>query len=530
MEADLIIRGADVYDGTGSPPQRTDIAVTGDRIAAVGDLSGSTTKKEVDGSGLSLSPGFVDMHGHSDFFLMILPSAEGKIKQGVTTEVGGNCGYSAAPLRGDVKEDRVESHKELYELDVTWDDFHGFLEAMEKAKPAINYAGQVGFNTVRASAGCQGKTHPTSEEMAAMKDMVRESMEAGALGMSMGLIYPPAAFAETDEIIEVAKVVAEYDGMASSHIRSEGDVLVEAIQESADIAMCAGVRFQVSHLKTSGPKNWGKLNRVFEIIESAHEEGYRMAADRYPYLASFTQLSASLPEWVYEDGKEAFLKRIADPDVRQRIREEVGGPDLYGDRWDRIVVSQVMKDGLHEYEAKPVKECAEMRGMDPVDFVCWLVGEARDRVSATFHTMSTGNLGRIYQKDWVMVGSDAAVRTHSGFLSEGKPHPRAYGTMPRMISWVVREKKWIDLSTAIKKMTHDPCEMAGIKDRGIIREGAFADLVLFNPNEVKDTATYEHPQQYPEGITMVVVNGKVAVEGGELTGERAGQVLRRDGA
>jgi len=287
------------------------------------------------------------------------------------------------------------------------------------------------------------------------------------------------------------------------------------------------VHFHISHLKTSGPSNWGKLERVFELVEGAHKRGLTITADRYPYLASFTQLSAALPEWVFEGGRDQFYSRLKDSGVRDKVRAELSKSDELGDRWDRVMISQVFHDDLSKYEAMSVADASEKAGQDPVDFVCELVVKARDRVSATYHTMSTGNLERIYAKDWVMVGSDAAVRTHQGFLSEGKPHPRAYGTMPRMLAWVVREKGWLTLESAVRKMTYDPCSALGIKDRGLVAPGMAADLVVFDPDKIKDTATYELPQQYPEGIEMVAVNGKIAVEGGELTGLRSGRVLRR---
>jgi len=527
MEADLLLKRATVVDGTGRKGFTADVAVRGERIIAAGDLAAAAAGREIDCRGLVLSPGFVDIHGHSDFFIMILPSAEGKVKQGVTTEAGGNCGYSGAPLKGRLKDDRAESHMEMYGLRVDWEDFPDFLDRIEAARPAMNYAPLVGFNTVRASAGCYTREEPDQGTLGLMKAMIREALEAGAFGMSMGLIYPPGAFASVQEIAQCAAVCAERGAMVSSHMRSEGDRLVQAVEEAVEIARLSGARFQVSHIKTSGQKNWGKLERVFEIIEGAQKNGLDIRADRYPYLASFTQLSAALPEWVHEGGKDAFLQRLNDKAVRERIKKDLSHSDELDDRWDRIMVAQVFKQGLEKHQSKTVAECAEAEGEHPVDFVCRLVEEAKDRVSAVYHTMSAGNLERIIKKDWVMAGSDAAVRTHRGFLSEGKPHPRAYGAMPRMISWVVREKGWLDLPAAVKKMTRDPCDMLGIHDRGVIKEGAYGDLVLFDPERIRDTATYQDPQQYPEGIEMVVVNGKVTVEKGELTGERAGRVLRR---
>ncbi len=528
MEADVIIRSAQVIDGTGSEGRVADVAVSGERIAAVEDLCAWRAGLEIDGHGKVLCPGFVDMHGHSDYFILVLPGADGKILQGITTEVVGNCGYSAAPVRGDLFEDRRSSHKELYGLEVDWTDFSSYLDRVRSAGPAINLVPLFGFNTVRASAGLYSSGTPDSRSMSVMLEMARESMDAGAFGMSLGLIYPPGAFADAGEISVLAREVAKRGGIVSSHMRSEGDRLIEAIEESAAISRMSGVRFQISHLKTSGPSNWKKLDRAFEVVEAARAEGLDISADRYPYLASFTQLSAALPEWTYEGGKTAFLARLKDKDQRDRMRLELDAADRLGDRWDRIVISQVFKDELKKYESKTVAQGAREAGMDPVDFVCSVVHEARDRAAAVYHTMSEDNLGRIYQKDWVMVGTDGSVRNVSGILAEGKPHPRVYGTMPRMISWVVGEKGWLDLPGAIRKMTFDPCRALGIGDRGIVREGAAADLVLFDPQNIRDKATYDNPQQYPEGIEMVMVNGRVAVRNGELTGDRPGRVLLKE--
>ncbi len=528
MDADLLFKRAEVVDGSGSAPFTADVAVSGDKIAAVGDLDRVRAQRTVDAKGRVLCPGFVDMHGHSDYFLMILPSADGKVMQGVTTEVGGNCGYSGAPLKGKLLDDRRQSHKELYDLEVDWEDFPEFLQRLEASRPAMNFAPLVGFNTVRAAAGSYSSKEPSPQDLDNMKGMIREALSAGAFGVSFGLVYPPASFASFSELLQFALEVSSHGGVVASHMRSEGDGLVEAVQESVELAMQSGARFQVSHLKTSGPENWSKLGQVFELIEGARSRGLVICADRYPYLASFTGLSAALPGWIFEGGKDAFFERLADPEVRQRIKEELGAPGKPADIWDRIVISQVFAEGLEKYELMSVARCAAETGAHPVDFVCGLLSDTGDRVSASFHTMSEDNLELIYKKEWVMVGSDAAVRTLQGNLSEGKPHPRAFGAMPRVLSWVVREKGWLDLPTAVSKMTSAPCRMLEISDRGLVKEGLFADLVLFHPGRVRDTATYDHPKQYPEGIDMVVVNGKVVVEDNRLTGNRPGRVLARE--
>jgi N-acyl-D-amino-acid deacylase len=527
MDFDLLFQNATVYDGTGAPGFVADVAVRGDRIAAVGKLESAAAARTIDARGLALAPGFIDLHGHSDYFLLVLPSAESKIKQGVTTEVGGNCGYSAAPVAGDLFEDRRASHRELYGLDADWHEFGEYLARLAAARPAINFVPLVGFNTVRAAAGWYRSEPPPAETLARMRAMVRASLEAGAAGMSLGLIYAPGCFAGLAELAACAREVHDAGGFVSSHVRSEGEKLIEAIEESLEIARRAEVPFQVSHLKTSGLANWGKLDRVFELIERAREQGLAIRADRYPYIASFTNLSSTLPEWVFDGGKEPFFARLADPAARERMRDELDRADPMRDRFDRIVIAQVFKPELARFENRSVAEAARGEDRDPLDFLCWLTIASHDRAAAIYHTMSLDNLERIYKKEWVAVGSDSAVRAPVGVLAEGYPHPRTFGTFPRVLAFMVREKKWLDLAVAVRKMTLLPAECAGLKQRGKIEPGWYADLCLFDPERVSDTATYERPMSDPVGIELVVVNGKVAVDRGELTGERAGRVLRR---
>lgn len=528
MDFDLIIRGATVYDGTGGRGFTADVGVAGDRIAAVGLIpAGSSAGRVVDGRGLALSPGFIDIHGHSDYFLCILPTAESKILQGVTTEVGGNCGYSPAPVRGPLYDERRKEHLELYNFDPDWHEFGEYLDRLESLQPAMNFAPLVGFNTVRAAVAWYKSDPPPADVLNEMKAMVRRAMAEGAVGLSYGLIYSPACFATVDELAACGREAADAGGFLASHIRSEGERVVEAIEESIEIARRTGAPFQVSHLKTSGLRNWGKLEQMFNLIEAARSDGIRVSADRYPYIASFTGLSSALPEWTLEGGKEEFFARLRDPAQRDKMRKELDSTDALNDRWERIMIAQVFHPELSRFEGKFVAEAAKAEGRDPLDFLCWLVIESRDRASAIYHTMSSGNLERIYKKDWVSIGSDSAVRTHAGSLSEGYPHPRTFGTFPRIFSWVMREKKWLDLPTAVRKMTLLPAEQAGLKQRGKIEQGWFADLCLFDPGRVSDTATFERPISYPVGIELVVVNGKVAAERGRLAETRAGRVLRR---
>ncbi len=525
---DLLFRNATIVDGSGQKPYRSDLAVQADKISAVRDLSNAEADRVIDATGLVLSPGFVDIHGHSDYHILVCPPAHSKVRQGVTTEVTGNCGYSGAPIRGDMATERRQSLQRSLELKVEFSDWVPFMDSIKDCKPAINVAPQIGFNTTRASVMAYSADAPDDAELKKMRSEIETAMDAGAFGMSVGLIYPPACYAKVDELAACAEVVAGAGGILSAHIRSEGFELIEAIEEIVEVAERSGAALQVSHLKTSGKANWSKLDRVFEIIESAQSRGMTVRADRYPYLASFTGLSAVLPDWVYEGGKDNYQSRLSDKDQRQRMLDEITERHPEKDYWDSIVISQVFTDSNRSLEGQSVAAATDQAKREPIDFVCELLLSEPDGVSAAFHSMSEDNLERIIKKDWVMVGSDAAVRSHEGVLNEGKPHPRAYGTFPRVVSWMVREKSWLDLATAIRKMTGDPCHALGISDRGIIKEDNFADLVLFDSEIVQDTATFEDPHSYPQGIEMVVVNGQITVENGKNTGATAGKVLRME--
>ncbi len=518
MLVDLLFKGVTVVDGTGRPGFRASVAVKGDRIVAVGDLAGWKAMRLVKGAGMVLCPGFVDMHGHSDYFLLLLPRSDSKIRQGITTEVGGNCGYSAAPIT-----DKLSM--EFFDFDVKWNGFGDYLARLEEAWPAINYAPLVGFNNVRALAMGHSAEPPDRARLASMRSIIRECMEAGCFGMSLGLIYPPGMFAAMDELIECAREVAAAGGIISSHMRSEGKELVEAVKESIAIARGSGARFQISHLKTEGRENWHKLDQVLDLIEEARAEGLSITADCYPYTSGSSGLTALLPEWVQDGGREAMLGRLADPAARREIEEQISTLE-----WDKVTIAQVFNADHEGLEGMTILEAAAKVGVPPAGLAAEMALRSRGQVAVIYETTSEENLRRIMTREWVMVGSDSPVRTHYGPLAKGRPHPRAYGAMPRMLAWVAREKGWLSLHAAVKKMTLDPCRVLGLSDRGVIRPGAAADLTLFDPETVQDLATYADPKQYPEGVQMVVVNGRVALQGPEYTGDRSGKVISRPDA
>ena len=361
--------------------------------------------------------------------------------------------------------------------------------------------------------------------MAEMIRAVRQGMQEGALGLSTGLIYAPACFAEAEELVALSRVAREEGGVLACHMRSEGDGLLEAIREILDVARKAHIPLQISHLKTSGERNWGKLPEALYLIEEARARGQDVTADRYPYTASNTGLQAVLPTWALEGKREEQLARLQEPSARERLRKE-----LSDRRWDQIMIAEVTREGNTRYEGLRVDQAAALAEKEPVEFVCDLLTEEEARVDAIFFTMSEENLEQILTRPYVMVGSDSGTRAHVGPLSRGRPHPRTFGTYPRVLGLYVREKRLLDLPTAIRKMTSEPCRRFGLTGRGRLAPGCYADLVLFDPDRVRDRASYEEPIQYPDGIRYVLVNGVITVEEGEHTGARAGRVLRRSEA
>ncbi len=518
---DLIIAGASIVDGSGSPLLGGDIAIHGDRIAAVGKIPEAQGRRVIRAQGLIACPGFVDVHSHSDYFLLLNPRAESAVRQGVTTEIGGNCGYSAAPIWGAWGEERAETYREVYGLDTRWHGVQEYFARVAAEGPSINFGLLLGHNTIRGSVMGGAARPPDGMEMAAMLQAVRQGMQEGALGLSTGLIYAPACFASAEELVALARVAREEGGLLACHMRSEGDELLEAIREILDVAHRAQVPLQISHLKTSGERNWGKLRGALGLIEEARSRGQDVCADRYPYTASNTGLQAVLPSWALEGSRVEQVARLRDATLRERLERE-----LVDRRWDRVMIAEVTRPENRRYEGLRVHEAAALAGKTPVDFVWDLLGEEEARVDAIFFTMSEENLEQILTRPYVMVASDSGTRAAVGPLGRGRPHPRTFGTFPRVLGMYVREKRLIDLPTAIRKMTFDPCRRFGLTDRGLIAPGTHADLVLFDPEGVRDRATYEEPLQYPDGIRYVLVNGAITVEEGEHTGARGGRVLK----
>ncbi|MBI3582491.1 MAG: D-aminoacylase [Nitrospinae bacterium] len=536
---DLIIKNIKIYDGSGGEPFVSDVGIKGDRIEKIGSImdeiasASPRNDKLINGEGLCLSPGFVDIHSHSDYYLLIDPLAQSKVRQGVTTEVGGNCGYSASPIFGSPLLERKKSYKEQFGLDLNWTKLKGYNKKIEENGISLNYCQLIGHNTVRASVAGVVDRKPSSDEMKEMERIVEEAMNEGAVGMSVGFAYTPSCFAKKEEVANLCKIVAKKRGVFTTHIRSEGRNLIESIEEVIDIARVSGVRLQISHLKTFGEENWGKLDKVFELIKSAIDDGIDIACDRYPYTAANTGLQAVLPDWVFNGGKEKAIERLKNNKTRNDIRDELSKKYPSNGYWDSVMISQVVTDKNKETEGKKVREAwgkgqgARGRKGDLLDFLFDLLIEENLEVDAIYFSMSEDNMKRILKKDYVMIGSDSGARSTDGVLGLGLPHPRTFGTFPRVLGKYCRDEKLFDLPTAIYKMTSFPCKRIGIKDRGVIKEGCFADLVIFNPDTISDIATYESPKNYPKGIEYVIVNGKITVKDGEHSGAKAGSVLKK---
>jgi N-acyl-D-amino-acid deacylase len=520
------IKNVTIADGSGAPAFAGEIGIDDGRFACVAPVCPEAGEIEIDGGGLMAAPGFADIHSHSDYYLLINGLAQSKVRQGVTTEIGGNCGYSAAPVFGKVRDERVSQYQDLFDLELPWQSAGEYFEHLSARGSSVNFGLLIGHNTVRASVMYGSDEAPSADQLEAMVQQVSQAMRDGALGLSTGLIYPPGCFARPDELVALCTAVREFGGIFAVHMRSEGNKLLEAIEEAVAVAEQARIPLQISHLKTSGEGNWHKLDSAFEQIESARARGLDLTCDRYPYTASNTGLSAMLPEWAFEGGLARLLQRLTDSGARGKMRREILAEHPEADYFSKIMICAVTRREHEKYVGKKVLDCARDEGTDPFDFVFDLLAREKNMVDAIYFTMNEENLRRILSKPYVMVGSDSGAKSTEGVLGEGNPHPRAFGTFPRVLQQFVREERVLTVEEAIRKMSYDPLRRVGIHDRGLIREGYAADLVLFDPETVQDQATYEKPKQYPRGIDTVVVNGVVVISDGEHTGERPGRILK----
>ncbi|MDD4870343.1 MAG: D-aminoacylase [Kiritimatiellae bacterium] len=517
---DIKITDGQVLDGTGCPAAVLDIGITGDQIKDMGDLSKAEAKLIISAAGKCVCPGFIDAHSHSDTYLLIEPSAPSKIFQGITTEIVGNCGASAAPLVG-------KYHMPADWLDKEypgkWNTVTEYRQLLGKMKPAPNVVLLIGHNTLRAGVAGYENRPLSDSELREAKKLLEQSMEEGGHGFSTGLIYAPAMFASREELVELAKVAAKHDGIYTSHMRSEGTYLLKAIEEAVSIGRDAGLRVQISHLKTSGRKNWPLVDKAIRLIRKAREEGLEVAADRYPYTSGCTDLDVIFPEWAAEGGREVILSRLRNSSERKRLREDLLKEQSEND-WSGITIGSTNHRDNKKFRGMPLFDIAKRLGMEPVDTVLYFAASDELKTSAFFAGMSEENMMKILAEPYVMLGTDASLRALEGPLSKDYPHPRAYGSFPRFLRMSL-DGKTVSLPEAVRKMTSLPAKHFQIKDRGIIAKGKKADIVVFDAVKLRDVSDYSVPHQLSKGIEYLIVNGVLTITKGAITGSRAGKML-----
>lgn len=523
---DIIIKNGRVLDGTGTQGLNSDIGINLNKIAVIDNLEGASADLIIDAENLIVSPGFIDIHTHTDIGLLVNPKAESKIRQGVTTEVGGNCGSSPFPLNESAFAEYNKNLFERYGFKRSWRDTAGFLKALENKSASINYATFTGHSDLRACVVGRNDVPPTAEQMEKMKALLASSMENGSFGLSTGLEYTPGSFAETDELIELNRVVSKYGGVHATHMRSEADRVEEALEEAIQICREAEVSTQISHFKACDEGNWHKADHLLEMVHDAAESGLPITADRYPYIAYSTGLSIFLPLWSRQGDTDEILARLEDKKQISGIKKytENRGERIGG--WDRVVIASCFSDANKKWEGQSIEQAAEISGKDPFEFIRTVLVEERNRVDIVGFAMDEKNLKNVLSSPHVMIGSDGNAVAPYGKLGLGKPHPRFYGTFPRVLGKYAREDKIFDLATAVKKMTSMPAEKLKLKNRGQIKKGCYADITIFNPETVIDNATFIDPHQFPTGIEYVIVNGKITVDKGKHTGEMSGEILR----
>jgi N-acyl-D-aspartate/D-glutamate deacylase len=531
---DLLLLGGRIVDGTGNPWFIGDVGIRGNRIAAVGHLQDATAKRAIDARGLVVAPGFIDMMGQSEYTVLVDPRVPSKITQGITTELTGE-GASVAPQTPFTVKDLMPELEGL-SVRIDWTDFDGYFARLMKKGTAVNFAHLVGAAQVRQAVLESDNRPPSATELTRMEGLVARAMRQGAFGLSTALIYPPGSFAKTDELIALARVAARFGGFYASHIRNEGDDLLPAIDEAARIGREAGLPVEIWHLKAAGQQNWGRMRDAIAAIEAARASGVDVTADIYPYTASMTGLAASLPPDASEGGNEALVARLKDPAERVRLRREIEGPsqgweNLFHNigRADRILIAGVHLPANKKYQGKRLSEIATLRGVDPIDAMFDLLAEENGAVDAVYFEMSEEDVRRALGVPWIAFNCDASGVSPEGVLGSTMTHPRAYGSFPRVLGHYVREEKLLTLEEAVRRMTSLPAQRLGLRDRGLVREGMFADLAVFDPATVIDRATYEQPHRYSEGMVYVLVNGDPVVDKGRITGHLPGRVLRGPG-
>ncbi|MEE9508151.1 MAG: D-aminoacylase [Anaerolineales bacterium] len=525
---DILIKNGVIIDGTGKPPFKAEVGVSEGRIVLVSAEIAQQATQTIDASGLHVAPGFIDPHTHSELTLLVNPKAESKIRQGVTTEIVGNCGGSPGPLIGASMEEE-KAGAEILGVDVDWTSLGGYLDRVKRQGSALNVVTLVGHNTIRGAVLGFDDVQPSSAQQAEMEHLMAEAMEQGACGLSTGLFYPPGYYAHTEEVIGLARVAAKYGGIYASHIRSETDRLFEAVEEAIDIGDKAGIPVQVSHIKLEGYRNWGGLDQLVALLEGAGSQGVHLRCDQYPYDAGLSWLAYILPYWAQAGGALEVAQRLRDPEVRSRLREDwKANRSQWEERGGMKEWSDLMITACHtrpEVQGETVAEIALEDGKDPFETALDLIVISEGQVECVCFGQLEGNVRALMQHPLVVVGSDGESLAPYGILAQSGTHPRSYGTFPRVLGHYVREEKVLSLESAVKKMSFDAARQFGLTDRGVIKKGAWADLVLFDDSTVNDLATYTAPHSYPEGIPYVIVNGVKVIDQGVHTDALPGKVL-----
>ncbi|MTI65630.1 MAG: D-aminoacylase [Firmicutes bacterium] len=518
---DLVIERGKIFDGTGKDYYIKDIGIKGEKIIKIGKLKNDTAKKRIDAKGYTVSPGFIDIHSHSDFGLFFAPYESNKIMQGITTEVTGHCGYSMFPI---LKE-RISIFKTLMEadninVDINWSSASDFLDKLEKKGIGVNFVPLVGHGSIRMNVMGFEARSATEDEIEKMKVLLENAFKQGVFGLSTGLGYAPGSFSNTHELIELSKVIAKYNGIYATHLRDQGDNLLKSVNEAIKIGKKSKASIDISHLKASGKNNWGKVKNAIKLIEEAREEGLNIICDFYPYIAANNPMSALLPKWVHEGGSNRLLERLKTKDIRDKIKKE----DKVD--WSKIIIAQVKNEKNKSFEGKRITEIANILKKDNIDTVSDLLIKEKGGISVICIVMCEDDVKDVSKYPFAAIGSDAiALPDH---LKDFNGHPRNFGTFPRFLGKYVREEKVTTLKDAIRRMTSLPAQFLDIKNRGILKENNFADIVIFNENEIIDKNTFDTPFKYPEGMEYVIINGQIQVEKGKHKKISCGKILRKN--
>ncbi len=525
---DLLIRGGSIVDGTGGPAFTADIGISADTITAVGALSRDQGRRVLEANGLCVAPGFIDIHSHSDRSIVVYPTADSRVRQGITTELTGNCGSSAAPIVGSNAEEVRRWMGGEEELRPDWSDVSSYYARVERQQVSINQALLLGQGTIRQAVAGNADRPLASDETATVLRLVEEGLEQGAWGVSTGLEYTPGRYTPTDEIVAIARLVGRRGALYASHMRNEEATLLESVAETIEIGRRSGARVEISHLKAAGRVNWHKQDSALSLIEAARTDGVDVLADAYPYSAYSTGLTILLQNWALEGDTSAMMARLADPSTRQRIRREVAirVPQEPGG-YDLIVISSVKTSTNQPLVGKNMLQIAEVWHIEPDEAILRLIEQERGSVSYVGHAMSAANVARVLSHPLVMIGTDGYSMTPTGRAALDRPHPRSYGACARVLQEYVRERKVLELPNAVRKMTSMPADHIGLRDRGRVAKGLKADLVVFDPATIREEATFDNPQRYPIGVSHVLVNGVLVVQNGSHTDARPGRMLRR---